>query len=140
MTEPRGHPSRRLGPTWADIEMQGAAPADPAALVHLQVHGAADDVAGGEILHPRRVAPPEALAPVIDEYTAFTADALGDEDPHLVDPGGVKLEKLHIFRRHAAPHSDGDPVAGVGMGVGGDLPGAAVAARGEHHRLRSEEH
>ena len=33
-------------------------------------------------------------------------------------------------RRH-----DGDAVAGVGVGVGGDLPGAAVAAGGEDDRL-----
>ena len=51
----------------------------------------------------------------------------------------MELEEFHIFQRQAAPHDHGRAVAGEGVGVGGDLPDAAMPAGGKDDRLGMED-
>jgi hypothetical protein len=63
----------------------------------------------------------------------------GDQDAQLVNAGGMELEEFHIFQRQAAPHDHGRAVAGEGIGIGGDLPDAAMPAGGKDDRLGMED-
>ena len=76
-----------------------AARAHAAALVDLDLLGARDDVAGGELhlvggrlLH-------EAFALGVEQVGALAARALGDQDAGLDQAGGVVLDHLHVHQR-----------------------------------------
>src|SRR5690606_12585756 len=116
-----------------------AAAVDAAAFFDFEIDGAADHVARGQVFDRGGVALHEALALVVDQDAALTAHTFGDEDAHFKDTGGVELKEFHVMSGQTAAHGDRHPVAGVGVGVGGDLPDAAVAAGGEDHRLGVED-
>ena len=117
----------------AQVQIDVIAAADAAALVDLGLLGAGDDVARRQLHLGRRVGLHEALALVVDDVGALAAGGLGEEDAVLVEAGGVELHELHVLQRQARLEHQGHAVAGVGVGVGGDLPGAAVAAGGQQH-------
>ena len=113
-------------------------PFDAATVAHFQVHGAADNVARGQVFHCGGVGFHEALALVVEQHTAFAAHAFGDQDAHFVDAGGVELEEFHVLERNAAPIDDRGAIAGVGICVGSDLPHAAMPAGGEDNGFGME--
>ena len=117
----------------AQVEVDVILAADAAALVDLGLLGAGNDVARRQLHLGRRVGLHEALALVVDDIGALAAGGLGKEDAVLVEPGGVELDELHVLQRQARLEHQGHAVAGVGVGVGSDLPGAAVAAGGQQH-------
>ena len=106
----------------------------------------------GFLLGVRRLGP-EELGDVVEheapsfrvpERAAVAAHALGDQDPAHAGrpdhPGRVELEHSMSIRSAPGVERHRHAVAGVLPGVGGDLPGLADAAGGQHHRLRLEEH
>ena len=60
-------------------------------------------VAGCQVLDGRRVALHEALVLGVAQDAALGARCLRQEDPELVDAGGVELEELHVLHGDAAP-------------------------------------
>ena len=84
----------------------------------------------------------EPLAVLVLEHAALAADALGDQGPADAGrpdhPGRVELDELHVDQVGAGPEGHGVAVGGVFPGVRGDVPAAADAARGQHHRLGPE--
>jgi hypothetical protein len=50
----------------------------------------------------------------------------------------MELEELHVFQRDAAAVDDCSPIAGIGIGVGSDLPDAPVSAGGDDDSLGVE--
>ena len=111
---------------------------DAAALADLDGHGAADDVARGQVLGVRRIALHEALALGVREVAALAARALGDQAAGAVDAGGMELDELHVLQRQAGAQHHGVAVAGAGVGGGAGEIGAAVAAGGQHGHLGAE--
>ena len=104
----------------AHIKVNIAAVLDAAASAGLEVDGAADHIAGGQVLGAGGIAFHEAFADAVDEHAALAAYALGDEDAHAVDAGGVELEELHILQGHATPQCDRRAIAGQGMRIARD--------------------
>jgi len=111
---------------------------DAAPLVNLALLGAAHQVARGQLHLVRRVLLHEALAGVVEQVAALAATGFAHQDAVPVEARRVKLHELHVHQRDAGVVGDGHAVAGVGQGVGGDLPGAPVAARAEHDRFGAQ--
>ena len=57
----------------------------------------------------------------------------------IADAGGVELEELHVFQRDAPPQREDAAVAGLGIGVGRDLPQPSEPAGGDDDRLGMED-
>mmetsp|Transcript_6941 Transcript_6941/g.20278 ORF Transcript_6941/g.20278 Transcript_6941/m.20278 type:complete len:380 (-) Transcript_6941:808-1947(-) len=74
---------------------------DAAALANLHGHGAADDVARGEVLGARRVALHEALAFAVAQDAALAAAALRHQAARAVDARWVELHELRVLVRDA---------------------------------------
>ncbi len=127
---------RQVGQVQVDVVALGTA---AAALADLRVDGAGDDVAGGEVLHDRRVLLHEALAVLVAQDAALTAGALREQDAHAPDAGRVELEELHVLQRQPAPVDGGLAVAGQGVRVRRHLEELAGAAGGVDHGLRLED-
>ncbi len=117
----------------AQVEVDVILAADAAAFVDLGLFRAGNDVARRQFHLGRRVGLHETLALVIDDIGPLAAGGLGEQDAVLVQPGGVELDEFHVLQRQAGFEHQGHAVAGVGMGVGRDLPGAAVAAGGQQN-------
>ena len=128
----------QLAAEMAGIEVHIVLAIDAAACAHFEVDGPRHDVARRQIEESGRVALHKALPVTIQEDAALAAHRLGDEDAHLVDAGGVKLEKLQVLQGHAAPQGDGRPIPGQGMGIGRDLEHAAHTPGGKEDRLGAE--
>jgi hypothetical protein len=94
---------------------------------------------GCQIQQGRRVFLHKALALGVAQNSAFSPDALGNQDSHLVDTGGVELEKFHVHQGNPGPGHQGGPVASVRQGVGGGLEHPAETAGGEQYRLGAED-
>src|SRR4029450_6285060 len=84
----------------------------------------------------------EAPALAVAGDPAFTAAALGDENPldarRPDHPGGMKLDELHVDEIGAGVIGEGVAVARAFPAVAGDAIGAADAAGGEDHRPGAE--
>ncbi len=105
-----------------DVEVDaGAVGADAAALVDLDLLGARDDVAGGELHLVRGRFLHEAFAVGVQQVGALAARALGDQHPGLDQAGGVVLDHLHVHQRRADAVGQRDAVAGDDQAVGGRL-------------------
>ena len=111
---------------------------DAAALVDLDLLGARDHVARGQLhlvgsrfLH-------EAFAVGVEQVRPLAAGALGDQDPGLDQAGGVVLDHLHVHQRRARPVGHRDPVAGHDQPVRGRLVDLSGPAAGEDHVLGGE--
>ena len=123
----------------ADVQVDVVLLVDPTPLLDLLVDGTTHHVPGGQVLDGGGVPLHEALACAVDQHPTLAPDGLRDEDPHLVDAGGMELEELHILQRDPAPVADGQTVPSQGVGVRGDLEDAAVPAGREQHRLGAED-
>ena len=113
-----------------------------AAFAHFSGNGAADHIATGQIFRLGRITLHQALAISIDQITALTARAFGNQHAVTGNAGGVKLEKLHILQRHASTQRHRHAVAGIDQRIGGgavQLPCAAGGQQGgfglDNHRL-----
>jgi hypothetical protein len=71
----------------------------PAALVDLDRHRAANDVPSGEVFGIRGVTLHEALTLGVGEIAALAPSTFGDEAAGAIDAGGVKLGKFHVLER-----------------------------------------
>ena len=112
--------------------------AHPAPLADLERHRTRHDVAAGQILGGWRIALHEALALAVGEVPALAARAFGDEHARAVDAGRVELHELHVLQRQPGTKHHGVAIARAGVGGGGGVIGAPVAACRQHHRLRAE--
>ena len=112
--------------------------ADAAALADFDGHGARDHVARGQVLGRGRVALHEALAFGIDQIAAFAARAFGDQAAGAVDAGRMELHEFHVLQRQAGAQHHGIAVAGLGVGAGAALIGAAITAGGHDHLVGAE--
>ena len=115
--------------------MPHAARAHAATLVDLDLLGARDDVARGELHLVGSRLLHEAFALGVEQVGALAARALGDEDAGLDEACGVVLDHLHVHQRGAQAVGHGDAVAGDDQAVGGGLVDLAGAAAGEDHVL-----
>ena len=66
-------------------------------LADLDRHGTRHNVPGGQILGHRGIPLHEPLALAVDELSALSSAALGDEAAGLVDFSLVELHKLHVL-------------------------------------------
>ena len=114
--------------------------AAPAPLLDLGGHRARHDVAAGEVLGVGRVALHETLAVLVQQVSAFTAHAFGDQHACTSDTRGVELPELHVLHRDARAGGHADPVAGVDEGVGAGRINAPASAGGEDRRLALQDH
>ena len=120
----------------ADIEVDAV----EAALLHLEVDGAGDDVARCELL-ARIVLGHEAGAVGQLQQPALAADGLGNQEGlglRVVQAGRVELDELHVADPAARPPRHRYAVAGRDVGVGGVQIDLAGAAGGEHRVARGE--
>ena len=131
--------STTLAPQVGGVEMDVAPAVDALVVADLQIDGAADYVAAGQVFQVGCVALHEALAITVAQNAALAANAFGDKNAHLVDASGVKLEELHILQGDAPVQGDGGAVAGEAVGVAGDFPHSAKTAGSENKRLAVED-
>src|SRR5579863_2940539 len=124
-----------VGPEMRQIEVQVILPTNAAALLDLAVHGARHHVARREIEQGGRVALHESLAVLVSQHAALAPRCLAQQDAHLVDARGMKLEELHVLERNAGPQRDRHAVAGQGVSIRGDAVELPAAARREYDRL-----
>mmetsp|Transcript_3468 Transcript_3468/g.4859 ORF Transcript_3468/g.4859 Transcript_3468/m.4859 type:complete len:531 (-) Transcript_3468:80-1672(-) len=112
--------------------------AHPAALADLHGHGAADDVAAGQVLRRGRVPLHEPLTLGVAQDAALPTGALRDQAAGAVDARGVELHELVVL--HRQPRAQGHRVAvpGAGVGAGAAEVGPPVAPRGQHRVLRPQ--
>src|SRR5690606_23510109 len=99
-------------------------------------HRTRDNVATGKVLGVRRVAFHETLAILINEVTAFTAAAFGDEYTSTGDTCRVELPHFNILYRHAGAQTHADTVAGVDVRVGRRCVDTAGTAGRKYGRFR----
>ena len=112
---------------------------DTASFINFDGHGAADDVARGQILGGRRVAFHETLAFRIGQVTALASDAFGNQTACPVNAGRVKLDKFHILQRQTGAQHHGIAVAGYGMGGRARKIRAPVTTGGQNGHMRLEQ-
>ena len=74
----------------------------------------------------------------VEQDPALPAHGLGQEKAEAVHAGRMELVELHVLQRQATPVGDGHPVAGQGVGVGGDLVDHPVPASREQNGRREE--
>ena len=115
----------------ADIEMHIATVLDALAGTGLEIDGAADDIAAGEVFGAGRVTFHEALAQTVDQHAAFAAHAFSNQNTHAIDACGMELEEFHILQGHATAKGDCRAIARQRMGVARHRPAASPAARRE---------
>ena len=105
-----------------------------AALLHLEVDRARDDVArrklGALVVPGMKRAPSGSFS-----SAAFAAHRLGDQEGlgmRVVQAGRVELDELHVRDAAAGAPRHRDAVAGGGVGIGGVEVDLAGAAGGQH--------
>ncbi len=108
---------------------------DTASLFNLAIHRSSDDIARGKVQERWAIPFHEAFAVLVQQRRAFTAGSLGEKNPEPVDSSRVELEKLHVLKRKASPHRNGNAVTRHGMGVGGDLINTPETTGCDHHGL-----
>src|SRR5690606_30714616 len=96
----------REGEVEVDITGPAARP-----FADLEVHRAADHVAGRQVLDGRSVALHEALAVGVAQDAALAACAFGEQHTDLVESRRMELVELRVFHRDAAAPSDAHEVA-----------------------------
>jgi hypothetical protein len=119
--------------------MQVSLAANAETFLHFKVHSPTDHIPGGQILDRWGVAIHETFTLVIEQNTAFSTHTFGNQDTHAVDTRWVELEKFHILSGDAAPQCDGNTIAGVGIGIGSNLPNPAMSSGSEDHRFGMED-
>src|SRR5690606_18957230 len=77
----------------------------------------------------------EALAVFIQQDTAFTAHAFGNQHASTGNASGVELPEFHVLQRQTGTRSHTQAVTGVDEGVGGSSPDTASTTGSQHHAL-----
>ena len=108
---------------------------DAPACLDLGHNGLCNHIPRRQIQQRRGIAFHKAFVFAVFEDAAFAANALGDQNTHPANAGGMKLKELHILQRQAAPGQHRRAVAGVGKGVGGGLVHPPEAAGRDQDRL-----
>ncbi len=113
-----------------------------AAFLDFRVDGAGNDVARGKFHALGIVLFHEALACLVAQDAAFSANCFGDENAlHTGRPdhsGGMELNEFHVHELGAGFIGKGHAVAGVFPGVGSNAPGFANAAGSDDDRFCPE--
>ena len=109
-----------------------------APLANLDRHGAADDIARGQVLRIRRVALHESLTARIGQKPTLAAHAFGDQASGAIDAGGMKLHELHVLQWQARTQHHAAAIAGARVRRGAREVGPSVAAGREDRRVRAE--
>ena len=91
---------------------------DAPALVDLNGHGAADNVARRQIFGRRRITLHKTLAFGVSEISTLAACTLGDQTAGAIDPCRVELHEFHILHWQTCTHHHAATVTGTGMGGG----------------------
>ena len=84
----------------------------------LLVHGTRHEVTRRQVFERGRITLHEALAVLVEQDAPFATHALGNQHARAGHAGGVKLPKLHVFKRNAGTRSDPHPVTGIDERVG----------------------
>ena len=126
---------QHLAPQLTQVQVHVVFPADAAAFLQFAIDGARDHVARSEVQEARRVTLHEALAVLIAKDSPLAARSFAQQDPELIDAGGMKLKKFHVLERNAAPERHGHAVPGERQSVRGNAVDATAAAGREQDRL-----
>ena len=76
-----------------------------------------------------------AVAVFVQQPTTLRSRGLGDQDSGERQSGGVVLDEFHVFQRRARPESEGHPVSGLDVRVGGEWKHAPASAGAHDHRV-----
>src|SRR5260370_12522033 len=113
-----------------------------AALLDFRIDGAGNDGARGKFHASGMVLFHEALACLVAQDAAFSANCFGHENALYTGrpdhSGGMELNEFHVHELGAGLIGKGHAVAGVFPGVGSDAPGFANAARCDDDSSRLE--
>ena len=91
-----------LAPQVRHVQVEVILALDPAPFLDLAVHGARDHVTRSKIEQGGSVTLHEPLTGLVAQDAAFAARCLAQQNPQLVNAGGMKLEELHVLERNAA--------------------------------------
>ena len=117
------------------VEVNVILAVDAPPFANLPVNRARNHVARGEVKQRGRIALHKALVLIVAQNGALTARRFAQQDAHLVNAGGMELEKFHILQRNPAAIDHRHAVAGQRVGVGADAKHLAAATRGEQDHL-----
>ena len=109
-----------------------------ATFVDFHRHCAGNHVARSQVFYGRRIAFHKAFAVGIQQNTALTAYAFGNQHACTCHAGRVELPKLHIFQRNARTGANAQTVAGIHIGIGGRRINTAAATGSKHHGFSVE--
>ena len=112
--------------------------AGASSLANLESHGTRHHVAARQVLGRGGVPLHETFAFAVDEVAALSAHALRDEDTGAIDPGRVKLDKLHVLQRQSGAQHHAVAIARTGVGRGTRQIAAAVSAGRENGQRRGK--
>ena len=104
--------------------------------MNFQCDCARDHIAAGEVFGIGRIALHEALAVFVDEITALTTHALGNQRTGTRNAGWVKLPELHVFQRKSGAQREPQAIASIDERIGGVLKNAPRAAGSQHGGTR----
>ncbi len=128
-----------LGPQVLEVQVDVVVlGAHAAALADLDRHGAAHDIARGEVLRVRSITLHEPLALGVREIAALAARAFGDEAAGAVDAGRMELHELHVLQGQPGAQHHRAAVPGAGVRRGAGEVRAPVAAGRENRRVGAE--
>ena len=119
----------------ADIQVHVALSTDTTSFLHLQEHCPTDNIPRGKVFDGRRISFHEALAFIIEQDPTFTSHTLCDQDAHAINAGRMELEEFHIFRGDTTPQGHRNPITGICISVGGNLPNPPMTTGGDDHRF-----
>ena len=112
--------------------------ATAATFVDFHRHRTGNHVARSQIFYGRRIAFHKTFAVCIQQNTALTAYAFGNQHARTCHAGRVELPEFHIFQRNARTGANAQTVAGIHIGIGGRRINTAAAAGSKHHGFSVE--
>ncbi|BAK10574.1 conserved hypothetical protein conserved hypothetical protein [Pantoea ananatis AJ13355] len=104
----------------------------------LHHHRTGHNVTTGKVFGVRRIALHETLTVFVQQITAFTTTAFGDQYTSTGDTGWVELPHFHILHRHARAQRHANTVAGIDVGVRRGLINTSCTARRQNGGLGFE--
>ncbi|KPW45901.1 hypothetical protein ALO88_05615 [Pseudomonas syringae pv. antirrhini] len=95
-------------------------------------HGTRDHVTTGKVLGVRSITLHETLAVLVDQVTAFTTAAFGNQYTCAGNAGRVELPHLDVLNRDTGTQCHADTVTGIDQGVGGGRVDTPCTAGCQH--------
>ena len=107
-------------------------------LINFHRHRTGNYVARGQVFYGWRIAFHKAFAVSIQQNTALTAYAFGNQHACTCHAGRVELPEFHIFQRNACTGANTQTVAGIHIGIGRRSINTTAAAGSKHHGFSVE--